>query len=192
PPRVSVIFNGIGSGRVTQARGPGEESPVRADILDELGEELSKIDRPGSFCASGSSPALLPGLEVKGLGPVGLPLTSPAAEELIRHCVQAPYGKGEKTLVDTSVRRVWKIEPDRFSLKNPEWERFIDETVAKVQTELGLEKQKLESHLHDLLVYQPGSFFLPHRDGEKLDRMVATLVVVLPSNYEGGELVVRH
>ena len=62
----------------------------------------------------------------------------------------------------------------------------------KVQEELGLEKQKLESHLYDLLLYEPGSFFLPHRDGEKLDRMVATLVVVLPSSYEGGELVVRH
>src|SRR5690606_23016941 len=33
---------------------------------------------------------------------------------------------------------------------------------------------------------------LPHRDGEKLDRMVATLVVSLPSAHEGGELVVRH
>ena len=84
------------------------------------------------------------------------------------------------------------MEPDRFSLTNPDWDRFIEETVGKVQEELGLEKQKLESHLYDLLLYEPGSFFLPHRDGEKLDRMVATLVVVLPSSYEGGELVVRH
>src|SRR5665213_93323 len=45
---------------------------------------------------------------------------------------------------------------------------------------------------YDLLLYEAGGFFLPHRDGEKLDRMVATLVVVLPSKFEGGELVVRH
>ena len=94
----------------------------------------------------------------------------------MKHCHQAPYGKGEKTLVDTNVRRVWRMEPDRFSLTNPEWKRFIAETVGKVQEELGLEKQKLTSHLYDLLLYEPGSFFLPHRDGEKLDRMVATLV----------------
>ncbi len=31
-----------------------------------------------------------------------------------------------------------------------------------------------------------------HRDGEKLDRMVATLVVNLPSQHDGGELVVLH
>ena len=84
------------------------------------------------------------------------------------------------------------MKPDHFALTNPEWERFIERTVAKVQEELGLEKQKLQSHLYDLLLYEPGSFFLPHRDGEKLDRMVATLVVVLPSSHEGGELVVRH
>ena len=54
-----------------------------------------------------------------------------------------------------------------------------------MQDGLGLEEQKLEAHLYDLLLYEPGSFFLPHRDGEKLDRMVATLVVVLPSSIRG-------
>jgi hypothetical protein len=162
------------------------------DAREKLSEALSKIDRPGTFCVNGSVPAVLPGLEVEGLGPIGLPLTAKQAKELKKRCDQAPYGKGEETVVDTSVRRVWRMEPDRFSLTNPDWDRLVAETVGKVQEELGLEKQKLESHLYDLLLYEPGSFFLPHRDGEKLDRMVATLVVVLPSEHEGGELVVRH
>jgi hypothetical protein len=170
----------------------GEENPVREELSKKLGEALSKIDRPGSFCVSGSAPAILPGLEVEGLGPIGLPLTAQQAKELKKHCHQAPYGKGEETIVDTKVRRVWRMEPDKFALTNPDWDRLLAETVGKVQQELGLEKQKLESHLYDLLLYEPGSFFLPHRDGEKLDRMVATLVVVLPSAYEGGEIVVRH
>src|SRR5205814_149968 len=105
---------------------------------------------------------------------------------------RAPYGKGEQTLVDTSVRRVWRMELDRVALTNPEWGRVIQGIVATVQEELGLEGQKLGSYLYDLLLYEPGSFFLPHRDGEKLDRMVATLVAVLPSSHEGGELIVRH
>ena len=113
--------------------------------LEKLSQALIEIDRPGSFCVSGSVPAVLPGLEVDGLGPIGLPLTAKQAKELIKHCDQAPYGKGEKTLVDTNVRRVWRMEPDRFSLTNPEWKRFMDETVKKVQDELGLEKQKLEA-----------------------------------------------
>jgi hypothetical protein len=159
---------------------------------EELAQALAMIDRSGAFFVSGSAPALLPGLEVDGLGPIGLPLGAKQAKDLIKLCEQAPYGKGTKTAVDTSVRRVWRMAPDRFRLTNPDWERFLAETVAKVQQGLGLEKQKLGSHLYDLLLYEPGSFFLPHRDGEKLDRMVATLVIQLPSIYEGGELVVRH
>jgi hypothetical protein len=170
----------------------GEVNPVRGELSAKLRRALSKIDRPGSFCTSGSAPAVLPGLEVKGLGPVGLPLAASQAKELKKHCHQAPYGKGTETVVDPKVRRVWRMEPDRFSLTNPDWTRFIAETVARVQEGLGLEKQQLKSHLYDLLLYEPGGFFLPHRDGEKLDRMVATLVIVLPSSYEGGELVVRH
>jgi hypothetical protein len=165
---------------------------VREEISEKLSEALSQIDRPGSFCVDGSVRAFLPGLEVAGLGPIGLPLTVQQAHELIGYCDQAPHGKGTKTVVDTSVRRVWRIGPDRFSLTNPEWDRFVGEAVAKVQEGLGLENQELESHLYDLLLYEPGSFFLPHRDGEKHNRMVATLVIVLPSSYEGGQIVVRH
>jgi hypothetical protein len=165
---------------------------VSSAVLRELSKVLRQIDRPGSFCVSGSVPAVLPGLEVEGLGPVGLPLTSGQANELKKLCEQAPYGKGEETVVDTSVRRVWLLKPDRFALKGPDWGPFLQQTVRKVQQELGLERQKLESHLYDLLLYEPGSFFLPHRDGEKLDRMVATLVLTLPSSFQGGEPVVRH
>jgi hypothetical protein len=110
---------------------------VRGEIREQLSQALSKIDRPGSFWVSGSAPSVLPGLEVHELGPVGLPLTAKQAKDLIKRCDQAPYGQGEKTVVDPSVRRVWRMEPDRFSLTNPDWDRFIATTVAKVQEVLG-------------------------------------------------------
>ena len=169
-----------------------KEQAVSGSDLEQLSEALCKIDRPGTFCVSGTVPTVLPGLEVIGLGPIGLPLSGSQAKELKARCEQAPYGKGEKTLVDASVRRVWRLKPGGFALKNPEWQQFLKDTLSKVQAELGLEKQKLESHLYELLLYEKGSFFLKHRDGEKLDRMVGTLVIVLPSSYEGGELIVRH
>jgi hypothetical protein len=48
------------------------------------------------------------------------------------------------------------------------------------------------AELYKLLVYDQGSFFVEHRDTEKAPGMFATLVIVLPSLYTGGELVVRH
>jgi 2-oxoglutarate-Fe(II)-dependent oxygenase superfamily protein len=46
--------------------------------------------------------------------------------------------------------------------------------------------------LYKLLIYDKGSFFVSHRDTEKVPGMFATLVLTLPSQSEGGELVVRH
>ncbi len=156
-------------------------------IAKKLLETLETIDRPTAFCVGESVPIIMPGLEINGVGPIGLPINKSQAKELISICHQAPYGKKEKTLVDTSVRRVWAIDSNHLKLTNPQWPDFLDATLERVQHQLGLEDQD-----HQLLVYEPGGFFLPHQDGEKLDGMVATLVVTLPSNYEGGELIIRH
>ncbi len=163
-------------------------APVQQQLLTILG----KIDRPGTFCMSGVLPPILPGLEVAGVGPVALPLEKRQAAALKKRAHQAPYGKGTQTLVDTDVRRVWEIDADQVVLANPQWSDVLNQAVRAAQTELGLENQKLEAHLYKLLLYETGSFFLAHRDGEKLDRMVATLVIALPSAHEGGQLVVRH
>ena len=112
--------------------------------------------------------------------------------QLIKRCTPAPYGKGTETLVDPSVRRVWELDPDKFKLTNSRWEEMVASITDGTRTALGLQQEKLEAHLYKLLVYEKGSFFLAHRDGEKLDRMVATLVIALPVQHTGGELVITH
>jgi hypothetical protein len=161
-------------------------------IKHQLLNVLEKIDRPGTFCTSGPLPPIFPGLEVAGVGPVALPLENRQAAILKKRARQAPYGKGTRTLVDTNVRRVWEIDADQVVIANPQWHDVLKHAVEAVQADLGLEKQELQAHLYKLLLYEPGSFFRPHRDGEKLDRMVATLVIALPSVHEGGALAVRH
>ena len=158
----------------------------------QLLKALGEVDRPSTVCTSGDIPLTMPGLEVDGLGALSSPLSKTQARKLITKCHQAPYGKGSETLVDTDIRRTWELDPDRFQLTNPKWEELVEQVIANVQRELGLEDRKLTAHLYKLLVYEKGGFFLPHRDGEKLDRMVATLVIALPSVCEGGELILWH
>lgn len=167
-------------------------TPKPVDFHDKLLKALSKVDRPGDFCTCGDRPLVMPGLDVDGMGVVGFPLTKTQARKLIKLCQQAPYGKGTETVVDTDVRRVWELDPAQFQLTNPKWEECVSSIVDDVKAALGLGRQKLVAHLYKLLVYEKDSFFLPHRDGEKLDRMVATLVIGLPAVHEGGELVVSH
>jgi len=161
-------------------------------VYETLIQTLAKVDRPGDVCTAGNLPLTMPGLMVEGLGMLRLPLGETQARELIGRCRQAPYGKGTTTLVDTTVRCVWELDAGQIQFTNPKWEQLIESIVRKVRQKLGLQKYKLAAHLYKLLVYEKGGFFLPHRDGEKLDRMVATLVVVLPSTHEGGKLIVAH
>lgn len=50
----------------------------------------------------------------------------------------------------------------------------------------------MDARLYKLLIYERGGFFSAHRDTEKEDGMVATLVISLPVAGSGGELIVRH
>lgn len=134
---------------------------------------------------------MLPGLEVVGVGEIGVPVSAGDAKRLIKQAAQAPYGRGEETVVDPKVRRVWQLEPAQFALLNADWKSCLALIVESVRQEFGI-AQKVESQLYKLLVYEKGSFFAPHRDTEKAERMFATLVVCLPSKHEGGTLVVSH
>jgi hypothetical protein len=61
---------------------------------------------------------------------------------------------------------------------------LIEHTVKSAAYDLGI--RKAEVSLYKLLVYETGGHFAPHRDTEKEAGMVASLVVLLPSEYEGG------
>ena len=120
-----------------------------------------------------------------------LPLKRGVAKSLIATSQVAPYGKGEETLVDTRVRKTFELDPQKFRLSDA-WNSAIADATGTVADALGLPPDRLEAKLYKLLVYEKGGFFLPHRDSEKHDRMVASLIVVLPNPFEGGRLIVRH
>lgn len=162
-----------------------------ADEVTELLAVLDSLGESSQFCASAELAPVLPGLEVEGVGSLGVPVTAADAKRLIERASQAPYGRGEETIVDTNVRRVWQLEPGQFSVGNPAWEQFVAGIVEAVRKEFGI-GQKVDHELYKLLIYEEGSFFAPHRDTEKIPGMFATLVVALPSRHAGGTLIVTH
>ncbi len=160
-------------------------------LATELASLLGTVRRPGDFFAAGTAELLAPSLAIEGVGPVALPLLPEQAGRIVGMAEAAPYGRGEETVVDPAVRRCWQIGPDRVRLGGRHWARTLDRIVARVAEGLGV-SDPVEAEFHKLLVYGPGSFFVGHRDTEKAPGMFATLVVVLPSVFEGGDLLVRH
>ena len=176
----------------------GESSEEDLDIDDprqEIIDILEGVESPGTFAVSGSCEGklIMPCLEVDGLGPIGLPLSRANALALAGRCEQAPFGRGSKTIVDKTVRDTFQLNPDHFQITNPHWNAEVKSLTERVCQGLGVDSAiKVEARLYKLLLYEEGSFFAPHRDSEKEDGMFATLVVVLPSQFTGGALVVKH
>jgi hypothetical protein len=162
-----------------------------SSINTELAALLSTVRRPGDFFISGTTEILAPRLEVDGVGLVALPLLPMQAEQLVAVAERAPYGRGGDTLVDTQVRRTWQIASERVRSGGKHWAGTLETILARIAAGLGV-TEPIAAELYKLLVYDQGSFFVSHRDTEKVPGMFATLVLVLPSVSTGGELVVRH
>jgi predicted 2-oxoglutarate/Fe(II)-dependent dioxygenase YbiX len=171
-----------------QQRGPGGKMLSMAKSLAAL---LDEVQRPGDFYTSGTHEISAPGLEIDEVGPIALPLLMVQAAQLIAVAERAPYGRGEQTLVDTAVRRSWQIDRDKVQIRGRGWARTLEAIVARAAEGLGV-TGPVTAEFYKLLVYEPGSFFVNHRDSEKTPGMFATLVIVLPSIHTGGELVIRH
>ncbi|MBE2199532.1 MAG: 2OG-Fe(II) oxygenase [Anaerolinea sp.] len=160
--------------------------------MNKLLALMDKVETSGTFSVGGTLPSIPPGLKVKGVGHVALPLLEQQAKALIKFSQQSPFGYGEETIHDTNVRKSWQIAAEDFELTNPQWEEALREAVAQIGKQLGLDDCKIEFEQYKLLIYEEGGLFAAHRDTEKIPNMFATLVVNLPSEHEGGELIVSH
>jgi predicted 2-oxoglutarate/Fe(II)-dependent dioxygenase YbiX len=144
-----------------------------------------------NYFVAGRTELLAPRLEVKGLGAIALPLLPVQAKQLIRAATRAPHGRGSDTIIDTNVRRTWQIAAGRVRIGGKHWGQTLADVVSRATEGLGV-AEPVTAELYKLLVYDKGSFFVSHRDTEKAPGMFATLVVALPSQSEGGDLIVRH
>jgi predicted 2-oxoglutarate/Fe(II)-dependent dioxygenase YbiX len=168
-----------------------EEGPT---TLQDVYESLDDLQTPGSTCTGGVASVLpiLAGLTVQRVGIVPLPITETTAKALKAVAQHAPHGKGTETIVDRTVRDTLQINADQVSFQNPQWKESLEKLVHAAATALRVAPNTVEAHLYKLLLYETGGFFKKHRDTEKENGMFATLVVQLPSVFEGGSFVVSH
>lgn len=160
-------------------------------------DALSNVDVSSSFaCSSVLESFPYPAIFIQGLGTVGLPLSARDAQAIANSAFtqQSPFGKGSETLVDTSIRKSWQIDPAHFHIQNPQFNSKIDSIVRAAVKDLNVPcgPDNVTAELYKLLLYEEGAFFLPHQDGEKVDGMFGTLMICLPSVHTGGEIYLSH
>jgi predicted 2-oxoglutarate/Fe(II)-dependent dioxygenase YbiX len=162
-----------------------------SSIGTALLKSLRSVERPGDFCVGGIREIFMPTIDVEGVGRIAFPILAVQAERLAAIAEAAPYGWGEETMVDRKVRRTWQIDSAKVRIGGRRWEQSLAGLVADIALGLGV-SEPVAADFYKLLVYDTGSFFVDHRDTEKVAGMFATMVLVLPSTHSGGELVIKH
>jgi hypothetical protein len=94
-------------------------SPVtvaRHRFASLLGEAVA----PGAFSARRTARPDDLRLEVRGVGPIALPVSVMQAKQLCSIGRPARFGKGEHTLLDAKVRDTWEIPRSRVKIDKQE------------------------------------------------------------------------
>ncbi|KAH0157794.1 hypothetical protein KCU67_g7769, partial [Aureobasidium melanogenum] len=171
---------------------------LSGNIKKDLLNYLDNIASSGDFATMKSFSKLSVNPHVRLFGAdsqeeveIGIPLVLQDAQKLIKVARQAPFGKGEQTIVDTSFRNTWELNPSQFSLSN-EWQPYVDTLMRSACDGLGVKTNDIKAELYKMLLYEKGAMFKPHADSEKTKGMFGTLVISLPSAHFGGSVILSH
>ena len=97
---------------------------------------------------------------------------------MIEVATRAPFGKGSHTITDPQVRSTWELDASQTSFHGDDRDRMLASILLQVKNDLGIDGQTgIAAKPYEMLIYEPGDFFLPHRDSEKEPGMFGTLVI---------------
>ncbi|KAJ7117606.1 hypothetical protein C8R44DRAFT_983104 [Mycena epipterygia] len=171
-----------------------EERAARFENIKKDLEELfnSGLKFEGTFAcferySANSAPN--PFLRIHGLGAIGIPLNAREAIVIL---------SSETNLTTKSSKHTWGLPSTQIHVDNPEWDVWIQEkagpTVFKVLA--GKASVPPTYKFRKLILQEPGSQFtgFEERDSEteKSEDRIGTLIILLPSSFDGAQLLLRH
>lgn len=109
--------------------------------------------------------------------------------ELTDRLPKAAFGHGSETKIDPSVRDARQLKATEFDVNIPS--EALEQIKSEIKSGLLLETD-IALEPYSLNVYEKGGRFLKHKDTPRGNDMIGTLVVCLPSLFEGGRLIVAN
>ncbi|USP77941.1 hypothetical protein yc1106_05215 [Curvularia clavata] len=116
--------------------------------------------------------------------------------KLVDNCQPASFGYKGEDVIDESYRKATKLDCTTFSTDFCPYKLGIIDTIAQMLLPNArdyLGTQGVRAELYKLNIYgAPSGFFKAHVDTPRSTTQFGSLVVCLPCEHEGGQLVVRH
>jgi len=162
-PKPHTAFAPVASSSSTATMDAAAPPSPASEVRDGLCKALDSIKAAGSFAAFReiSETSVAP-IFVHDVGLVGFPLQKSMTRALIEKARQAPYGKGNETFVDTSVRNTWELDAAQLDL-GPQWAPAIDDACKWVAQQLGI-TAPVTAELYKMLIYEEGALFKAHTE----------------------------
>ena len=167
-------------------------------IVESLGETAKSI--VSRFCCGGTlnSPEQVKlGYENDDGswgGSVTFPGVQPAhLQQLLSVCSVVSFGADGEEVTDKSYRDALELDPKRFLSSFHPWDAQLLGTIQNLMIPDMCYSQHFRAELYKLNIYSgPGGHFKAHVDTPRSGDMFGSLVVCLPTQFTGGELVTRH
>ncbi|KZS88281.1 hypothetical protein SISNIDRAFT_418419, partial [Sistotremastrum niveocremeum HHB9708] len=106
-------------------------------------------------------------------------------------CQPATFGRNREDVLDEGYRLARKMDAQDFSINiGFDFSELLGQAVASLLRAENSDK-RFRAELYKLNVYGPGSFFMTHKDTPRADSMFGSLVLALPTEHQGGTLVLR-
>ncbi|KAI9041953.1 uncharacterized protein KD926_006290 [Aspergillus affinis] len=126
--------------------------------------------------------------------------TTQLLRELVSSCDPASFGLGKKDVIDPKYRKAGKIDPEQFVTSFHPADFGLLDNIEQVllpaisgEGDNRLQFRKIKAELYKLNTYSgPSGRFRKHVDTPRSESQIRSLVVCLPSPFEGGRLIVRH
>ena len=100
----------------------------------------------------------------------------------------ASFGRNGQLVTDTNYRNSLKLDSDHFTTSFQVANTPIQLTAMTMMPNVC----SIQAELYKLNIYSSGGFFKAHVDTPRSEQMFGSLVVCLPTQFSGGELVIRH
>ncbi|KAJ5083628.1 hypothetical protein N7456_013055 [Penicillium angulare] len=129
--------------------------------------------------------------------------TTPAVDrlsQLVDDCEPAGFGKGQEAVMNLEYRKAGKLDPEQFATTFHPADFGIIENIEQVlvpnlneANEALFTFRRVEAELYKLNIYSgPSGLFKKHVDTPRSKTQIGSLVVCLPSSFEGGNLIIEH
>lgn len=161
-------------------------SQLKSDLIQVMKESFELRN----FYTS-SSINEIPIIKIKGEY-LSLPFTSWVFDKFKDKFKKSPFGRGEKTIHDETFRKSLELDSNDVFLSQEFIAGIEYDIIPIIIEELCPENTSINFELYKMVIYEKGDFFKPHKDTQRSKEHFGTLIIFLPSIYEGGEFVISH